>query len=119
MRNSEWGVRSARQVRPVCGCAPSAFGVAAFGRKPPSEFPYSLRRSAETPLRQNLPLQFRQPARDFFRIGAAVEGADAETALTFEPEFLSRLPRQRLLPLQQRGMRIVKSAVEGMRREIV
>jgi hypothetical protein len=27
-------------------------GVAAFGRKPPSEFPHSLRRSAETPPRQ-------------------------------------------------------------------
>ena len=30
----------------------------------------------------------------------------------------SRLPRQGLLPFQQRGMRMVKSAVDGMRREI-
>src|ERR1035437_233624 len=65
------------------------------------------------------PLQFRQPPRDLLGVGAAVEGADAETALPFEPEFLSRLPRQCLFPFQQRGMRIVKSAVEGMRREIV
>jgi hypothetical protein len=43
---------SADTTRPVCGCAPSAFGVAAFGRKPPFEFPLqfaALCRDAATP----------------------------------------------------------------------
>jgi hypothetical protein len=38
--------------RPVATARQVRFGVAAFGRKPPSKFQNSLRRSAETPLRR-------------------------------------------------------------------
>jgi hypothetical protein len=74
--------------------------------------------STEKPRSEFSPLQCLQLAHDFLRVGAAVEGADMETAFAFEPKIQSRLPRQCLLAFQQRGMRIIKSAVKGMRREI-
>ena len=55
-----WSARTRRRFTLACQASPSRlrvrpgrFGVAAFGSKPPSKFRPSLRRSAETPLRQD------------------------------------------------------------------
>jgi hypothetical protein len=65
----------------------SDFRVAAFGRKPPFEFPHSLRRSAETPLRQNgCPVPKRQ------RAGALQDASRSPGRSEIPPGFGLRQP---------------------------